>query len=263
MQSEGRAFMPSLFAYLVRAVAHSFPVVAFFAVLMVGLASLNADGGSNSTMLITLLFFYGALFQVLLLRPRRFWSRTWETDDGKPLLTIANLWRFLGVSLLYFVVIILLPVTLIVDFTPRDTPDFRNAVASLAFVAMIPWSGLILSVFGTQLPAAAMGRPMSLRKTLRAARKTWWKVLLQLALIALPAMLALFWSLNQVAPPNEQNWPSPVIPFALSLVEFIVTSLPVVLSIGILCRAYEQGYPPESAEVTPVPQPEVAPAAAP
>ncbi|WP_127103989.1 hypothetical protein [Pararhodobacter zhoushanensis] len=54
-----------------------------------------------------------------------------------------------------------------------------------------------------------------------------------------------------------------LIPFAFSVVAFIVTSLPVVLSIGILCRVYEQRYPPESAEVTPVPpQPEVAPAAA-
>ena len=244
MQCRVGASIPSLLAYLVRAVAHSFPVVVLFAVLLVGISSLNADDGFNSSGLIASLFFYGALFQILLLRPRRLWSRTWETDDGKPILTPANLLRFLGVSLLFLIVIIVMPAILLAVLIPAGIPNWRDTFLGATFLVCIPWSGLILAVFGTQLPAAAMGRPMSPRKTLRAARKTGWTVLLQLALIALLVTVALYGAVSQFAPPTGQDWPSPVIPFALPVVEFIVTSLPVVLAIAILSRAYEQGYPP-------------------
>ncbi len=78
MQSKARAFKPSLFAYLVRAVAHSFPVVAF--------------------------------------------------------------------------VIIPLPAILTVVFTPRDTPDFRNVVAEMAFVTLIPFAFSVVAFIVTSLP---------------------------------------------------------------------------------------------------------------
>jgi hypothetical protein len=103
---------------------------------------------------------------------------------------------------------------------------------------------VILSVFGTALPAAAMHEPGGFRLTLRRARRTFWMIfgglilgpgLVTLLAIALLFAMVVGWELLpalHVAP-----WAAPLAMLASGALRFIgLTSM--TMAVVVLCRAY-------------------------
>ena len=128
--------------------------------------------------------------------------------------------------------------------------EFFPVMASLSVMLFLLVYWLVLAVFGTALPAAALGDRFGLRLTLRRARRTALGIagglivgpvlFVTIAFAGLVGVLLLLGPLSDAAVPR-------VYEVVLSFAANLLMLFNATLTVAVLCRAYRKVAPPEFA----------------
>jgi hypothetical protein len=185
-------------------------------------------------------------------RPEKFISFAWATAV------------LIGLTIAVIVVLVIVVATWStlqyydLAFLENDEISSAGSEGSAAIITLISllFYGLILAIFGTMLPASAIGDPFGLRLTLDRARRTFWPVTLRLimgtGLLSALSLGAVFYLTTQIGMPTEMRDMDGAFSavglatgLALQMVGVIGTSLGAI----VICDAYRSTLPTPPDEI--------------
>lgn len=229
--------MPSLWIDLARNIRRAVPLLFVYSTAH-SLILLFTDGGSG-TQLIMLVFLGYSLFRAALFETS---PLSISARSGESALPPEAIGKFLLVALLFGALTLGPSIIVAIMATGNEERELSH-VLLWTFAIFLPLSWVLLSTFGTLLPAAAAGEPFSPLTALQAASKTWPHVALQLLL--LPGLCGSALALSHLwALVTLESWslPHPIY-FGADVVIGAIASVTHVVTVVILTRAYRSAWP--------------------
>jgi hypothetical protein len=232
----------SLFKEIAQNVKGAVPLLLGFAAVLVLLPMLfsGGTGGSGTSVVIWgILSYYlhrAALFDLgfnLLGKP------VTRTEAPVPPESIG---RFLFLYLI-FIGLSVVPALVVAFKIATPTEASKESFIGVILIVALPLMWVLLILFGTLFPAAAARQSLSPLAALRAARRTWWRIALQLLLLPfLYGVVMLFLLSKAYAWLEGSGLPMPVT-VAVDILLTAVATVGQVLTVVVLTRAYRIGWP--------------------
>lgn len=215
------------------------------------LSILDYFGTTTGYMVVELIIFANAAFfshRIVLLKEQYRWNGALNgaAENGTKAPIWPFTWRYVAIMVLFFGVLGLFAWLLYSAAAPNDLS--REGFQGILLLAMIPAlliNGLVLSLIGTMLPAAAVQDDASLRASLRRGKRSFFKTLWRLfygsflfGLAVFALGIAAIWGLAQYG--VAINAPGLV----LSIIGNLVGLFSITLAATALSLAYEAAEDP-------------------
>lgn len=227
-----------------RAFAAGLPMFLALAVLMEAFGLSTSDGRRDSGAT----FVAGALVAYLLHRHLLLGERAWGASKGtqqRP----AGMGRFMLVSAALLGVPIVTAFPLVFHLAKQGVPE-NTIVVAYVFAVMVLYL-VMLSLFGTMLPASAVREPFGLGLTLARARRTFLPIFVGLvvgpglfSVLLLAVATWLHASFGFPLDAYERTGAFDALGFAGGALMRLGGLLSTTLAVAVLCNAYRRVVPP-------------------
>ncbi len=222
-----------MYKIAIRTFLQNFPIFLIVALLLAGFSFLEMNVQSGGSF-----FAYGlvALFshRMILLNENYGWSGKPTLKPGETMPMWAFFWRY-G---LFFIIFLFLSLAVFLPLMPSDPNDEAKIVGAiiLSFLIVAPFYSILLSLFGTVLPAAAVRGERSFSAAFHRGRKRFWITMGRLALG--PALIFVAMFMLAIAVPETMN--SAILDFASNAVFYLLGLLPTHMTAVVLSMAYSE-----------------------
>jgi hypothetical protein len=236
--------MQSITSDMVKAIKANFPMLLIFAAILAALPLIlpSKSQNSGSGLVVSSIIIYYLHRQVLFDLPMSLWGKA-RPPEGVDM-PAESVVRFIFVSLL-FTLLFVVPAAFVGykwSMLVRHRFDETQFIGMTMTVgAVLLW--ILLSAFGTALPAAASKLPFSPSRAFQAGRKTGLRVAMQLVLfpgLTFVAVLGLLIVVGQILDPDALAAP---LSFGFDIVATALFLIPSVMTVVILVRAFKAAYP--------------------
>jgi hypothetical protein len=233
--------VPSLFAEINDNVLRAAPLLIGFAAVVVLVPLLfpsDRSGSGTSVVLWGLLSYY--LHRTVLFDLKfNLWGKA-RTRNGEPVPDEAIGW-FLFLYLI-FVAVTFIPAVIVAFKFADPTRVTAEHFVLVVLLAAAPLMWVFLMLFGTLFPAVAARESPSPLTALRAARRTWWRVGLQLLLLPGLYGVASLFVVGQAFVWMEGAGLSQPVVLAADVLLTAISMVGQVLTVTILVRAYRSSW---------------------
>mgnify|MGYP000915347947 CR=1 FL=1 len=238
--------MPSIASEIIKAIKANLWMLLLYSAMVTTFSAMlptrtGNSGGSYAVVTILIYYLHRQVLFDLRLRP-----------SGKPVVAHAakipkdSLLRFMLVSGL-FIAVALVPAWFVAFkwATVHGGLDKQHLMGMLLLLG-IPMLWILLSAFGTLLPAAASRQPFSVPRAWKAGQKTGLVVAFQLLVfvgLSYAAVFALAVLLNKAF---GSTLDAPPLSYAVEIFFGALFLLPSLMTVVILVRAFKRAYPMSS-----------------
>ncbi len=238
--------MPSVTSEIIKAIKNNFwLLLAFSAILTVfGEAFPNFHGNLAGSFGATVILIYFFHRQVLFDLRIPVFGKPVAPDSAK--VPENSMVRFILVSVFFIQIPLVAAVAAATKWeTVHGGFESRQFVAnSMVISAVLLW--ILLSVFGTLLPAAASRQPFSVPRAWQAGRKTGLVVAFQLLVFVGLSYAAVFALAMLVTWAFGSTLDAPPLSYAVEIIFGALFLLPSLMTVVILVRAFKRAYPMSS-----------------
>lgn len=234
--------MPSITSEIIEAIKTNFWLLLLYSAIMTAFSAMlptRTGSSSGSYAVLTILIYY--LYRQVLFG-------LWMPLFGKPVADDAakipkdSMIRFMLVSFLFIGVALVPGVVVAIKWSAGD----KGRTIGILLMTLVPLLWILLSAFGTLLPAAASRQPFSVPRAWQAGRKTGLVVAFQLLVFVGLSYAAVFALAMLLTWAFGSTLDAPPLSYAVEIFFGALFLLPSLMTVVILVRAFKRAYPMSS-----------------